>query len=135
MQTSTGRLRALDLNDFRSGPVTLNTEGDLPPGNQSQWHRYPADGCWYTGNGGNTIHKIQLPATNPLTETWTVSTVQIGGATLASQGTQARQGAVHNTRFFYCGRSAVSPGSPAGRTRWPSLDPDGEFASATGLVE
>lgn len=101
MQTSTGRLRALDLNDLRLGPVTLRTEGNLPPDNQSQWHIYPADGCWYTGNGGNTIHKIQPPTTNPLTETWTVSTVQIGGATLASQGAQARQGAVHNTRFFY----------------------------------
>ena len=103
MQTSTGRLRALDLNDLSSGPVMLKTVGSLPPDNQSQWHLYPADGCWYTymGNGENTIHKIQPPATNPLTETWTVSTVQIGGATLASQGAQAKQGAVHNTRFFY----------------------------------
>ena len=103
MQTSTGRLRALDLNDLRSGPVTLRTVGNFPPGNQSQWHLYPADGCWYTymGFGENTIHKIQPPTTNPLTETWTVSTVEIRGATLASQGAQARQGAVHNTRFFY----------------------------------
>jgi hypothetical protein len=53
------------------------------------------------GFGENAIHKIQPPTTNPLTETWTASTVQIGGATLASQGAQARQGAVHNTRFFY----------------------------------
>ena len=87
MQTSTGRLRALDLNDLRSGPVTLRTEGSLPPGNQSQWHLYPADGCWYTymGFGENTIYKIQPPTTNPLTETWTVSTVEIGGASLPSQ--------------------------------------------------
>ena len=85
MQTSTGRLRALDLNDLRSGPVTLRTVGSLPPGNQSQWHLYPADGCWYTymGFGENTIYKIQPPTTNPLTETWTVSTVEIGGANLA----------------------------------------------------
>ena len=103
MQTSTGRLRALDLNDLRSGPVTLRTEGTLPRDNQSQWHRYPADGCWYTyvGFGENTIYKILPPTANPLTETWTVSTVEIGGATLAPQGAQARQGAVHNTRFFY----------------------------------
>jgi hypothetical protein len=103
MHTTTGRLRALDLNDLRSGPVTLSVAGNLPTNNQSQWHLYPADGCWYThvGFGENTIHKIQPPTTNPLTETWTASTVQIGGATLASQGAQARQGAVHNTRFFY----------------------------------
>ena len=103
VQTSTGKLRAIDLNETRKGPVVLRTVGSLPRGNQSQWHLYPADGCWYTyvGFGENTIHKIQPPTTNPLTETWTASTVQIAGATLASQGAQARQGAVHNTRFFY----------------------------------
>ena len=101
MQTSTGKLRAIDLNNMGAGPVVLKTEGRLPGDNQSRWHLYPADGCWYTANGGNSIHKIQPPAGNPLTETWTVSTVQIGGATLASQGAQASQGAVHNTRFFY----------------------------------
>lgn len=104
MQTSTGRLRALDLNNMGAGPVTLRTAGSLPQDNQSRWHLYPADGCWYTylGNGGNTIHKIQPPAGNPLTETWTVSTVLIGGAPLASQPKEAiDNGAVHNTRFFY----------------------------------
>ncbi len=104
VQTSAGRLRALDLNNMGAGFVTLRTVGNLPPDNQSQWHLYPADGCWYTyiGNGGNSLHKIQPPAANPLTETWTVSTVSIGGAALASQPTEAIQnGSVHNTRFFY----------------------------------
>ena len=137
MQTTTGRLRALDLNDLRSGPVTLRTVGNLPPHNQSQWHMYPADGCWYTyvGNGGNTIHKIQPPKTNPLTETWTASTVEIGGATLASQRPKREDGAVHNTRFFYVRPIGCFAWIAGGRTRWPSLNLDREFASATGLVE
>ena len=104
MQTSTGKLRAIDLNDMRSGPVTLRTAGDLPRVNQSQWHLYPADGCWYTyvGNGGNDVYKIEPPAANPLADTWTVSTVVIGGAALPSQPAAAiKSGAVHNTRFFY----------------------------------
>ncbi|MEP6609998.1 MAG: hypothetical protein ABJA83_15185, partial [Burkholderiaceae bacterium] len=104
LQTSTGRLRAIDLNNFAAPPVTLRTVGTLPADNQSQWHLYPADGCWYTyaGNGGNTIHKIRPPAGNPLTDVWTISTVQIGGPTLPSQPADAIQsGAVHNTRFFY----------------------------------
>jgi hypothetical protein len=104
MQTSTGKLRAIDLNDRFASPVTLRTVGNLPADNQSQWHLYPADGCWYTyvGNGGNDLYKIQAPAANPLTDTWTVSTVVIGGATLASQPAEvAKTGAVHNTRFFY----------------------------------
>ena len=93
MHTSTGKLRALDLNDLRSGPVTLTTVGDLPPHNQSQWHLYPADGCWYTyvGNGGNDLYKIEPPAANPLTDTWTVSTVVIGGAALPSQAAASDQ--------------------------------------------
>lgn len=104
VQTSTNRLRAIDLNNLGAGFVTLRTAGNLPPDNQSQWHLYPADGCWYTymGNGGNNVHKIQPPAENPLTSTWNVSTVSIGGATLASQPKDAIDaGAVHNTRFFY----------------------------------
>lgn len=104
MQTSTGKLRAIDLNNMGAAPVILRTAGNLPPDNQSQWQLYPSDGCWYTylGNGGNTIYKIQPPAGNPLTETWTVSTVQIGGANLASQPADAiKNGSVHNTRFFY----------------------------------
>ena len=54
VQTSTGKLRALELDDLRRGPVVLRTVGNLPPDNQSQWHLFPADGCWYTyvGNGG-----------------------------------------------------------------------------------
>ena len=61
LQTSTGRLRAIDLNNPGAGPVTLRTAGSLPPDNQSRWELYPADGCWYTyvGNGGNTIYKIR----------------------------------------------------------------------------
>ena len=103
VQTSTGKLRAIDLNNMGAGPVTLRTVGTLPPDNQSQWHLYPADGCWYTheGFGGNVLYKIRPPASNPLTETWTLSTVQIGGASMPSQGAQAKEGAVHNTRFFY----------------------------------
>jgi len=104
VQTSTNRLRAIDLNNMGAGFVTLRTAGNLPPDNQSQWHRYPADGCWYTyiGNGGNTLHKIQPPAGNLLTETWQVSTVQVGGVNLASQPREAiENGSVHNTRFFY----------------------------------
>ncbi len=101
--TSTGKLRAIDLNNMGAGPVTLRTVGNLPLDNRSRWHLYPTDGCWYMyeGWGGNTVHKIQPPASNPLTATWTVSTVQIGGATLPAQGAQAKEGAVHNTRFFY----------------------------------
>lgn len=104
VQTSTGKLRAIDLNNMGAGPVTLRTAGSLPRDNQSRWHQYPADGCWYTyvGNGGNTIYKIQPPAGNALTETWTISTVDIGGAALASQPADAiKNGSVHNTRFFY----------------------------------
>jgi len=104
MNTTTGRLRALDLNDLKSGPVTLTTVGNLPSHNESQWHQYPADGCWYThvGNGGNDLYKIEPPAANPLADTWTISMVVIGGATLPSQPTEAiKSGAVHNTRFFY----------------------------------
>lgn len=103
MQTSTGRLRAIDLNNMGAGARTLRTVGTFPGDNQTQWHRYPADGCWYTyeGWGGNVIHKIQPPAGNPFTETWTASTVSIGGAALPAQGAQARDGAVHNARFFY----------------------------------
>lgn len=104
VQTSTGKLRAIDLNNMGSGPVVLKTAGTLPPENQSRWHLYPADGCWYTcvGNGENTIHKIQPPSGDPLTGTWTVGTVQIRGDALASQPAGAIQnGSVHNTRFFY----------------------------------
>ena len=55
--------------------------------------------CWQRRKH---LHKIEPPTTNPLTDTWTVSTVEIGGAALPSQGPQAiKQGAVHNTRFFY----------------------------------
>ena len=103
MQTSTGRLRAINLNNPGAGVVALRTSGQLPGDNQSRWHQYPADGCWYTFEGwdGNTIYKIQPPAGDPLTGTWTCSTVQIGGATIPKQGESALQGAVHNTRFFY----------------------------------
>ena len=103
MQTSTGKLRALDLNDLNKGPVALRTVGALPSGNESHWYLYPADGCWYTyeGNGGNTLHKIQPPAANPLTETWTVSTVVVGGAALPSQDTSPNVYSVHHNRFFY----------------------------------
>ncbi len=103
VQTSTGKLRAIDLNNMGAGPVILRTTGNLPPDNQTRWHLYPPDGCWYTyeGDGGNVIYKIQPPASNPLTETWTCSTVQIGGATLPAQGAQAKEGAVHNARFCY----------------------------------
>lgn len=104
MQTLNGKLRAIDLNNPGAGAVVLRTTGSLPQDNQSRWHQYPADGCWYTylGNGGNVIHKIQPPSGNPLSETWTISTVQIGGAAMPSQPLGAIQnGSVHNTRFFY----------------------------------
>ena len=104
VQTSTGRLRTIDLNNMGAGFTLLRTAGALPPSNNSQWHFYPADGCWYTyvGNGDNTLHKIQPPAGNPLTDTWTASTVQVGGASLPSQPADAiASNAVHNTRFFY----------------------------------
>ena len=53
------------------------------------------------GNGGNSIYKIQPPEANPLTDTWTVSTIEIGGTTLASQPAEvAKTGAVHSTRIF-----------------------------------
>ncbi|MBA3847441.1 MAG: hypothetical protein H0X45_12475 [Planctomycetes bacterium] len=104
MQTSTGKLRALDLDHVDAGVVTLNVVGVLPADSQSRWHRYPPDGCWYTyeGNGGNALHRIVPPASAPLTSTWTVGTVAIAGAALPSQPAEAlASGAVHNTRFFY----------------------------------
>ena len=94
VHTSTGKLRAIDLNNMGAGPVTLRTVGNLPLDNRSAWQLYPVDGCWYMyeGWGGNTLHKIQPPPGNPLTATWTVSTVQIGGPTLPAQGAQAKRG-------------------------------------------
>ncbi len=104
METSTGRLRALDLDNIAAGVTTLNVVGDLTPDSQCQWHRYPADGCWYTcvGSGSSVLHRLRPPDSAPLTAAWTASTVAIAGAGLPSQSAQALDnGAVHNTRFFY----------------------------------
>lgn len=92
-------LLALNLNNIAGGVVRLNKSGALPA--QSRWDYYPSDGCFYTysGSGAQAIHKLTPPASNPLTGTWTVSTVAISGATLSPQ--QNEHGVGHYSRFFY----------------------------------
>ena len=136
MQTSTGKLRAIDLNNMGAGPVTLRTVGNLPPDNQSQWHLYPADGCWYTyeGKGGNTSTRFSRRRQIRSRKRGRSSTVQIGGPTLPSQlRKRSRVARFIAQGFSMSGRSDVSPGSPANATRSRSLSLDGAAGvNATG---
>jgi hypothetical protein len=94
---SANALFAVNLNNLAAGPIRLNISGKIPTRNR--WDFYPFDGCFYAydGMGGQVLYKLSPPSTNPLTGTWTFSTVSIAGATLPVQYGTGR----HYSRFFY----------------------------------
>lgn len=85
--------------------LTLN--GSIPNGReQYQWALYPADGCYYRFSGLTTtatIEKLTPPplGTDPLTEDWTVGTVDVGSALTQQPATYIATGSIHHNRFFY----------------------------------
>ena len=101
MQSPT-RLVALDLNNLTAGPRLLNFTGTLPPSG-NRWELYPPDGSfYYKSYAGNVLWKLTPPTGNPLTETWSVTSFEVTGATLPSISAAAQAGGVrHYTRFFY----------------------------------
>lgn len=97
---SSNTLWAIDLNNVSASPNPLNLSGRVPERNR--WEFYPFDGCFYTydGLGGQSLHKLTPPSSNPLTGTWTIGTAAIAGATLRPQTSEF--GTVrHYSRFFY----------------------------------
>jgi hypothetical protein len=96
-------LAAINLANISAGPTILNKTGIALPeqyGRGNRWAYYPAHDAFYTYNGsGQSLYKLTPPASNPLTGTWTVSTVSIGGATIPqfSSSNNVR----HYSRFFY----------------------------------
>jgi hypothetical protein len=101
MQSPT-RLVALDLDNLPAGPRLLNYTGTLPPSG-NRWELYPPDGCfYYKSYAGNVLWRLKPPAGDPLTGTWTVTSLTVGGATLPSISEAAQASGVrHYTRFFY----------------------------------
>ena len=90
------------------------------PNTSRRWELYPAayggDGCFYTltgscpaySSGGaplassQDLLKLAPPASgNPLTGTWTFSTVAIRGGITAQYVVDPSAGAFHDSRFFY----------------------------------
>jgi hypothetical protein len=101
MQTSTGALRAIDLTNIAAGVTTLAMTGTLPDV-RNRWHLYPLDGCFYTYPGtGSKIWKLQPPSSNPLGNTWTVTSQTVGGAGMIDDYSITNSGPRHYSRFFY----------------------------------
>jgi hypothetical protein len=113
------QLWGLDLNNVRLGPVRLATAGAVP-NTSRRWDLYPVadggDGCFYTFSGAGPAYKDGLvplaadqslmklapPASgNPVTGTWTFSTVPIRGGITAQWVSDESAGAYHESRFFY----------------------------------
>lgn len=113
------QLWALDLNDVGAGPRRLATAGTVP-NTSRRWELYPVadggDGCFYTFTGAGPAYaggsaplatsqellKLAPPAGgNPLSGTWTFSTVPIRGGITAQWVSDPSAGAFHDSRFFY----------------------------------
>jgi hypothetical protein len=113
------QLWALDLKNVTAGPRRLNTAGTVP-NTSRRWEQYPiadgGDGCFYTLTGSGPayvdnnpplaaaqeLQKLAPPASgNPMTGTWTFSTVPVRGGITAQYVTDPSAGAFHDTRFFY----------------------------------
>lgn len=102
-QTDSGVLRATSLDAISSGLKTLTKTGsDLASqyGRGTRWAYVPDVDAFFAYSGsGQVVHKIKPPAGDPLAGAWTVSTLPIGGATLASSASENQTR--HYTRFFY----------------------------------
>ena len=104
--TSNETIHAFDLDAINvlteltlSGSLVNNQE-------QYQWQFYPADGCYYKFSGATTsttLEKLRPPplGTDPLTEDWTASTVDVGTALTQNPAAYLAAGALHYNRFFY----------------------------------
>jgi hypothetical protein len=97
--TALGGLRALNLNSIASGWTDLTVSGTLPS-HDVTWARYPGNGRWYTRETTGSVFELTPPASSPLSNTWTVTTVTFTGATIPDAPDRAN-GSVPNTRFLY----------------------------------
>lgn len=100
-QSSTRHLRAVRLDAINTGVTQLQVSGTLPDTGGNRWVRDPATGAFFMYPGsGQTLFKLEPPATAPLTNPWRVSSVLVSGLTMPAHPASGN-GAQHHTRFFY----------------------------------
>jgi hypothetical protein len=101
--TDNGLLRGVAVDNISSGIKTLARSGvDMPTqyGRGNRWAYSPDHDAFFGyGGSGQTIYKLTPPSSNPLTNTWTVTSQGITGATLASSTSQNNTRSY--SRFFY----------------------------------
>lgn len=100
-QSSTGKLRAIQLTAPASGVRSLPVAGVLPAAGGNRWVRDPGSGAFFLYPGrGQTIHRLAPPPSAPFTTPWTVSAITVTGLTLPPHPNTGN-GAEHHTRFTY----------------------------------
>jgi hypothetical protein len=74
-------LQAWQLGNFAAGQTSLTLSGTLPSQNGINWVWHPVNKAFYAriNQSGNTLHVLTPPASSPLTNAWTVSTITVGG--------------------------------------------------------
>jgi len=119
LHSGTVTLWAFDLENIAAGPKLMDVDGTLPPVT-GRWHKYPTsdggDGAYYTLRGHPSVsydtmpappateqvlYKLTPPASDPLNNKWTYTTVPISGGITGEYVTDLLAGARHQTRFFY----------------------------------
>lgn len=77
-------MRALDLNNFAAGWVTLNMAGTQPAEPENRWVYFEPDGRFYTrgNNTGQTLSRLTPPTGDWKTGVWSYSQVSVGGASM-----------------------------------------------------
>jgi hypothetical protein len=94
-----GALQALNLNNVAAGWVQIPYTGSMPSGQGGRWAKFRGSWYFYEGNGQG-IRKLTPPGSNPLSNSWTFSTVTVSGATLP-QGDIPAGSPSHRTRFCH----------------------------------
>ncbi len=107
--TSNETLHGFDLDNITT-LTQLSLSGSMQNNwEQYQWAYYPPDGCFYRFAGLTTstaIERLKPPpfGDDPLTEDWTVSTVNVGTALTQQPAAYIADGAIHHNRFFFVPR-------------------------------
>jgi hypothetical protein len=92
IRTLQRKLRALDLNNVSAGWQLLQLDNasllpDRPMGHSELAYHDARDAFYHLpSTGGQTLYRITPPASNPTTNSWTVSAQNISGATLFPHG-------------------------------------------------
>jgi hypothetical protein len=83
------RMVALSLKNPAAGWKVLALSQSAPPAG-NRWVYYPPDGSFYyhEHNGGQTLHRLIPPTTDPLNGTWNLTTVSIKGAPLPNYSSE-----------------------------------------------